>query len=366
MNTEASSAPSRQESESLTSRFNAWLVRRMKDPGDYYLAYRVFGIVMLTKTTISAIIILAGGVTLQPGTGALKIVGVVLWVAATVLGTHLLLRRHTRSLRPLSVGILVAALVACLPIALTHDVFGAWLLFLIFPVLTASATLPPRMAWLTTGTMLLVYGPVVAVWGDGNRLGDWLTVAVWLSATTLVCSTLYSGGRVLASQLRSQAMRDSLTGLANRRAFDDFLAERIASIDRRPQLIALLLFDLDHFKAINDTSGHATGDTVLGRFGHLLAQGTRPDDMAARIGGEEFAVVMVGATLDDAAARADEIRRSVERASQRSWGTSVTISAGVALLSDGTHERGVELIAAADNALYRAKAGGRNRVCVAP
>lgn len=124
----------------------------------------------------------------------------------------------------------------------------------------------------------------------------------------------------------------------------------------------MLVFDLDYFKRINDTWGHATGDAVLSRFGDLLAGAVRPDDLAARIGGEEFAVVMPGAGLGDGMRRAEEIRRSVEAVSPRSWGRPVTVSGGVACRPEGSDECGVDLLAAADHALYQAKAGGRNTV----
>ena len=341
------------------------MLSHLDDRGDYTLAYRVFGVLMMVKSSVSALVTLAGGFTLHPDVPQLKATAVAIWAASAAVGVHFLVRRRTHSLVPLCIGITFDCLVACLPLAVTHNTGIPWVLFIIWPPFVASALLPLRTAWLATGTTLAAYGAIVIIWGSGGRLGEWLTVAVWLAATTAVCSTLYTGSRILAGRLHEQALRDSLTGLANRRAFDEFLDSLIAQTERRPQRIALLMFDIDHFKQVNDSSGHAAGDAVLSRFSRLLARSVRPGDLAARTGGEEFTVIMPGATLDEGARRANEIRCSVEATSQRSWGRRVTVSVGMALRAEDGRECAVDLTAAADRVLYEAKASGRNVVRVA-
>jgi diguanylate cyclase (GGDEF)-like protein len=343
-------------------RLRTWLLRHVERPGDYTLAYRAIGVLMVGKPFVSVLVLVAGGIALHPNTEPMTAAAIGVWAVAVAYGVQLLRTRRTGDVGPLAAGLVIACLVSCLPIALTRDVGGPWQLFLIWPVLVASALAPVRLAWLATGTVLAGYGSIVAAWGRTDRLSQWLTVAVWLAATTLVCSGLHATSRALAGRLREQALHDPLTGLSNRRAFDASLDARIVATGRRPQRITVLVFDLDNFKRVNDTWGHATGDAVLSRFGDLLAGGVRPGDLAARIGGEEFAVVMSGAHLGDGVRRAEEIRRSVEVRSARSWGRTVTVSGGVACRPEGADESGVDLLAAADDALYKAKAAGRNAV----
>ena len=343
-------------------RLRTWLLRHVERPGDYTPAYRAIGVLMVGKPLVSVLVLVAGGIALHPDTAPVITAAIVAWAVAVVFGVGLLRSRHTGDIRPLAAGLVIACLVSCLPIALTRDTGGPWLLFLVWPVLVASSLAPVRLAWLATGTILAGYGAIVAAWGRSDRLSQWLTVAVWLASTALVCSILHATSRALAGRLREQALHDPLTGLANRRAFDASLDARIAATARHPKRLAVLVFGLDHFKQVNDTWGHATGDAVLSRFGELLAGAVRPGDLAARIGGEEFAVVMPGASLRDGVRRAEQIRRSVQDASPRSWGRTVTVSGGVACRPEGADMCGIDLLAAADQALYRAKADGRNRV----
>jgi diguanylate cyclase (GGDEF)-like protein len=184
---------------------------------------------------------------------------------------------------------------------------------------------------------------------------------------------LNAAGAALArlAALRSAeqaASTDPLTGLANRGALNVGLAERLASSRARGSAVALLLFDVDHFKRINDSYGHPAGDAVLRTIAATLADGVRKDDLAARYGGEEFAIVLSGAPPDVATALAERIRATLASTPmpvQTSEGPlRVTISVGVANAPKcGT--RPDELLAASDRALYEAKQSGRNRVAVA-
>jgi diguanylate cyclase (GGDEF)-like protein len=165
-------------------------------------------------------------------------------------------------------------------------------------------------------------------------------------------------------RIREVAARDALTGLLNRRSVLAATAVGDAR-RRRDRALALVLIDVDHFKRVNDTHGHAAGDEVLRQVAARLRHGLRGDDLIARWGGEEFLLVLHGAGLDAAAALAERQRRLVAELPvvlpQTAAPLVVTVSAGVSVVADG--ERTLEAaLERADRALYRAKAAGRNTV----
>jgi diguanylate cyclase len=165
--------------------------------------------------------------------------------------------------------------------------------------------------------------------------------------------------------LRIDSLTDSLTSLANRKYFDRELERCMAEADATTEGLCLLLLDIDHFKTINDTFGHMAGDEVLRVVAHSLKQLIQPDDVAARLGGEEFAVILPKVQLRSALTVADHIRCRVMAMQfmKRSTGESlgrVTISGGVAAYRKG--EGPWALVHRADNCLYAAKRNGRNRV----
>lgn len=167
----------------------------------------------------------------------------------------------------------------------------------------------------------------------------------------------------LASRREIAAMSDPLTGVANRRAFDRAI-ERATKSASAKQTSAVLVFDLDNFKDINDRFGHAVGDRVLTVFGETATRNMRASDMLARIGGEEFAALLRPADRKIALAVAERIRLAfIEEASFLAEGQA-TVSVGVALV-EGRAPDYRETTRAADAALYRAKATGRNRVVFA-
>jgi diguanylate cyclase (GGDEF)-like protein/PAS domain S-box-containing protein len=171
--------------------------------------------------------------------------------------------------------------------------------------------------------------------------------------------------------LLNDALSDPLTGAANRRAFDAFIARASAIQGDSPQPITLLLIDLDDFKKVNDQCGHAAGDEVLQEMVRRWTRELSDGDLLARMGGEEFCVVASGLGPDDAVALAERLRESsaVEpvriRKAGEIVGVRVTISIGLASTSDLRAVSPGELMRSADNALYQAKHGGRNRVVVA-
>ena len=165
------------------------------------------------------------------------------------------------------------------------------------------------------------------------------------------------------SRHRHRAITDSLTGLYNFGFFQERLELEVSRARETGDPIALAMFDLDHFKAFNDTHGHPEGNRVLVRLAALLRSCGRRGDVVARYGGEEFVVLLYGAGRQDAVALAEGVRRRVEEV----FGTSgqlpspITVSGGVALFPDDAHD-GDTLVASADARLYAAKRKGRNRV----
>ncbi len=171
----------------------------------------------------------------------------------------------------------------------------------------------------------------------------------------------------LRETLRSQSIRDPLTGLYNRRYLEESLERELRRAERLAQPLAVVVFDLDHFKHINDMFGHETGDVVLATFADFLQSRIRKEDIACRYGGEEFMLILPGASLEDAAARAHQLSEASRHLSLshrgRGLGT-VTLSLGVAVFPDHGSTAG-DLLRAADQALYRAKQQGRDRVEIA-
>ena len=169
----------------------------------------------------------------------------------------------------------------------------------------------------------------------------------------------------LRETLRNQAIRDGLTGLFNRRYLEETLDRELSRSKRQGSPLAVIMLDLDHFKEYNDTYGHHAGDELLMALGELIQEQNRGEDIACRYGGEEFLLIMPGAPLEAALNRAEELNRSVKNLHTRNTSLKpITISAGVAIFPDHGGA-GMEVIQAADAALYRAKAEGRDRVLVA-
>ncbi len=157
-------------------------------------------------------------------------------------------------------------------------------------------------------------------------------------------------------QVEVLAVTDSLTGLYNRRYFDEQLDREIIRAVRYDRPLGLVMFDLDHFKRVNDRYGHQIGDQVLKRFAEILNGATRSMDIVARIGGEEFALVLPETGIEEVAEIAERIRKVQEKD-----GLHTTVSAGLASVPlHATSARALMLVA--DNALYKAKRSGRNQV----
>jgi diguanylate cyclase (GGDEF)-like protein/PAS domain S-box-containing protein len=162
-------------------------------------------------------------------------------------------------------------------------------------------------------------------------------------------------------QLRRLAVTDELTGLRNRRAFEERLVMEFSMARRRKRELAVLLIDVDNFKTINDRWGHSAGDEVLRRLGNILRTTVRLPDLPARYGGEEFAVLLPESGEDSAMGLA---RRVMQRVAAEEWENEpVTISMGMAAMNESL-QNGYQLVELADEALYAAKRAGKNRVMV--
>jgi diguanylate cyclase (GGDEF)-like protein len=171
----------------------------------------------------------------------------------------------------------------------------------------------------------------------------------------------------LRETLRRQSIRDPLTGLFNRRFMEESLERELQRAARSREPVTVLMLDLDHFKRFNDTYGHPAGDAFLRALGQFLAERVRGQDLACRYGGEEFLVILVGTSAEDARRRADTWREGCRDLTVQYAGRSfegITLSVGIATYPiHGVS--GERLVAAADQALYRAKAEGRDRVLIA-
>ncbi len=164
-------------------------------------------------------------------------------------------------------------------------------------------------------------------------------------------------------RLLESAINDPLTGLYNRAYFDQKLAAEFQYAAHHHTAFALIMFDLDHFKQVNDTHGHLAGDAVLTQLGRRLLAAVREEDFLARYGGEEFAMICRGLSLDQAHAAAERLRKIVAQ-DPFEYGEvclDLTISAGVAAYPEVAADGHDAMVAAADKALYRSKEEGRNR-----
>jgi diguanylate cyclase (GGDEF)-like protein len=168
----------------------------------------------------------------------------------------------------------------------------------------------------------------------------------------------------LHDTLRSQSIRDPLTGLFNRRYMEESLQREMRRAARSRQPVGIIMLDIDHFKAFNDTHGHEAGDALLQSVGSIMQRSVRAEDIACRYGGEEFTLILPEASLPDAALRAEHIRQAISHLNiqyHRQQLGRITVSAGVAIYPDHG-PTGDAVLRASDAALYQAKSRGRNRI----
>ncbi|WP_404384444.1 diguanylate cyclase [Caenispirillum salinarum] len=255
-----------------------------------------------------------------------------------------------------TVGILIVFLIAT---GNPYDAVFAWAAFF------------PAIPFFMLGAGWGLAAALAFVLGLGIALADMLArgvpgvtlVAIYntLGATLGITAILYyyEHGRATAQRTMEEAANtDFLTGLVNRRHFQTVFELEAERARRHHRPLTLLLVDLDHFKAINDTHGHDVGDQVLRHAAQRMVDGTRRQDVAGRIGGEEFALLLPETAEAQGVAVAEKLRRTLD--AQPVDGVRVTASIGVAEMRWG--DDWTALFATADQRLYAAKAGGRNRV----
>ena len=181
---------------------------------------------------------------------------------------------------------------------------------------------------------------------------------------TLSMSAMMMVHNVLLADAREAANRDFLTGALSRKGFEALARTQLGEAGRKSLPVSLLIVDLDHFKSINDTLGHAGGDAVLREFVRVTQMQLRRSDVLGRMGGEEFAVLLPATEPDDAQRLAERLRKAVIAKPVITGSGSCTYSISVGIASWRSGETLDPLSTRADNALYEAKRSGRNRVCV--
>ena len=199
----------------------------------------------------------------------------------------------------------------------------------------------------------------LVVWGvaGGGLEGEAAIGGVQLAEAEAVGAAILEASRTMAT-VQQQAYHDPLTGLANRALFEDAFARQLASSERSGNPFAVLAIDLDEFKAVNDQQGHAAGDTVLRIAAERITGTVRASDVPARMGGDEFSVLLTDADRDDAVQTAE---RLVAALSQPYPDIKIAVSASVGIAVYQAEENRVDLLDAADRALYQAKGAGKKR-----
>jgi diguanylate cyclase (GGDEF)-like protein len=263
----------------------------------------------------------------------------------------------------------VAVIVA---IVVTYCLLNAWEFYRGGDVESLSRW-PIIVVLLLHAAIFTVRIPLAGTWtmaGDGRAPLGW-HVAVALEAILAGFCLAYLLGAMarerIVRKFQRDALVDALTGVPNRRAFFEQGEKLLRRVLHSRRTAAILVFDLDRFKSINDRFGHQAGDEVLKAFCDTVTMALRPGDLFARIGGEEFACLLPHASRYGGAQVAERIRARIAATPVpvATSELSVTVSIGVAV-SEGTAQDLTELVAAADKALYRAKANGRDRVELAP
>ncbi len=287
-------------------------------------------------------------VAAAPGIAALG-----LFAALVAVGPRLP-RRVIALFAPLGVALIAGAL------ATTHAAGDGAVLYM-WPVLWMSFFFGRRGAIGIVACVAIAHGVALHVLPSPEGYADrWVDVMGSVTVVAAVVQTLAQRNDRLLDQLAGEARTDPLTGLLNRRGFDERAAVEIAHARRDAISLAVASFDLDHFKKINDRFGHDTGDRVLSHLGAVLVANAREIDVVARIGGEEFVVLLPGAAVAGAVEFTERIRHAI--AESTSELPVVQVSAGVAASTEPVEI--ADLLQQADAALYSAKRGGRNRTNV--
>ena len=280
--------------------------------------------------------LLLGLVVLSEGHSAIAVIGASVPIAWTLLRAaaeaHRALRRE---------GAVATARVVATPLALLGALFAVRAIAGVFAPAMAARPLHEPTAF--NGMVVLVF----------------MVVGLMIN---LVLALMVVGR--LVTRLQQLSERDALTGLLNRRALAPLLQREAGRLRRYGEGYSLLMIDIDHFKSINDRHGHAAGDAALVQLADVLREAAREVDHIARLGGEEFCILLPHSDLDGAMGLAARVHEAVRGAAWGGFERSVTVSVGVAV-AQSPDENPQDVLARADQALYRAKNAGRDRVVLA-
>ena len=228
-----------------------------------------------------------------------------------------------------------------------------------WPVLWVAYFYPTRPTAIAVASIGVAHAIALLSIPGGGNIDRWCDVMASVTIAAVVVRALAVRNERLVEQLTTEARIDPLTELLNRRGLAERFDHEIARATRDGTSLAVVAIDIDHFKRINDTHGHEAGDRALTWIAHRLSEQTRGADITARIGGEEFLIVLPGAGLESAFEFAERLRAGIAEHAP----FSLTISAGVAA---GAAPSVAALTGAADQALFAAKRAGRNRTRAAP
>lgn len=280
--------------------------------------------------------------------------------AAGVVGCLVLLAG--RRLPPIAItltGITAAMIITCIAVAVSRPM-NITPVYLIYVGLTSAYFCSRREATAQLVVMYLAFAVALTQAEHGQRMLTYLVMSSIVTVVALVVAHVTERERALRRELRTVASTDALTGLLSRRGFTTAFGRELQRSRRAGLPLSLVLFDLDHFKLVNDRFGHAGGDAALQRCAGIISDERRPGDLAARMGGEEFLVALFDCDEEGARSWAQRI---VDRlaADTADGPVRLTTSAGVAEAAPGQVTID-DILLGADRALYAAKAAGRHRV----
>ncbi len=195
------------------------------------------------------------------------------------------------------------------------------------------------------------------------------SIHAFLLALLLTLMAMCLVASIISDNIKRQsdeATYDPLSGLRMRGAFENGVAELRAKAEAEEKPVSLIVADLDHFKQVNDTLGHSTGDLLIKNFGEMISAKIRPSDIAGRVGGEEFCVLAWNCNADQAAALAERIRKATQNLQARQGDDNVSVSASFGVAAFTRSDSYADVFNRADAALYKAKRAGRNRVVASP
>lgn len=271
-------------------------------------------------------------------------------------GTALWARRHHASWWAIGLLVALGSVVVTVAMVSVPGRSAAYVTYFVWLGIFAFYFLRPGWALLQTAWIAVLYGVAVVLDDQQGPIELWVNGVATTLGVGLLVLALRTRIQALVRELRLAARTDGLTGLPNRRAFDERLASELARLERSGEVVSLLVLDLDHFKALNDTAGHLSGDHALQVVADVLRSTIRAGDWPARIGGDEFAAVLPGADETEAKQVGERIREGVSAAFAQA---AVPLAASVGgVARSGSRIDGEELRSEADRALYEAKRRG--------